>query len=681
MAEKAKQEGIAEADTFEAYTHWCGKTTNKLKAAIEKETKTISSLEAKTDSKKEEAKLLGREIAILTEEVEKLEASAKEAADQRKKEKEIFEEAHADLLETAHALQTAVLGLISSKDTGPKFLQAEKEAVTALLQHPVATASMTEDEQTTLLKMTDDAAADPEATTTASPLSGSGPAARTYDFKSGKITDMLKKMKIDYENKAHEIKSKEQAAQTTYDAAKGAKDEELLVATESKGEKTKISGEVESTLAQLSTDLSSTKEDLAADSKNLQDTSMSCKIKTEEFNQRVYMRKQEQEAFAFGIKILAKVVGVRTAVPSFLQVGVVSAHRYNFMERKGHEKKIAAMKKLREVATKYHERELLRGAMKAEAHVTAPGVAKNLNLTLQKQLWALKDEQLAEDKKFKWCQTEMNKTTDDIERKTEEMKNLKDETQIGKATVEELLTAIEDANEAIYNLKESMHEATLIRQDEKTENSRTIEDAQDAQEALKNAIATLEKYYNDANQAAASAPALIQGPAETVEPPATWDKSSYTGSESGNIMSVLQETSADFGKVETETQAKEEQELSQFTQDMKDDNNDVAKKESDVKLKTEEKVTLLKKMEEWTKTYKITDREKELLIQYNKDLNAECSGGEGGSYEDRKAAREEEMESLQSAQKTIMDAFKKPEASNLMRAANSAKTANLRKAK
>eukprot|EP00933_Yihiella_yeosuensis_P053458 TRINITY_DN516_c1_g1_i1.p1 TRINITY_DN516_c1_g1~~TRINITY_DN516_c1_g1_i1.p1 ORF type:complete len:693 (+),score=266.54 TRINITY_DN516_c1_g1_i1:177-2255(+) len=640
LAEKAKAEGVAEADTYEQYTHWCGKTVEKLKPAIAKEKEMIASMDAKVDARKEEHLVLGREIDDLNEQLAHNEKAAADAKAAREEANEVYKQTFQDFEDTIAALGQAIKGLEDSKDTS-----LLSEGAATLISKPMALEKLSKDEQQVLLQMAQN------------PLSGAGPAARKYDFKSNNIINTLKRMKAEFEDQRDAAKAEEMRAATEYTALKGVSTEEHTVATENKEKKTIIKAEVDGILAQLSTDLTNTKEDLATDTKALQDTEMSCKTKAAEFKQRVYMRKQEQEALAYGIQILAKVTGVRSEVPaatSFLQLA--SSHK-----GRGYAERKQAAAKVRAEAEKLHSQGLRKVAQFVEKRINAPDVAVQLNMTIEAQIAALKDEQLAEDKKNKWCVTEITKTEDGIEQKTQEMKTLDDDTKVGIATVEELTTAIDTANEAVNTLVEQLHEATLVRQSEKTENGLAIEDAQDAQEALKNAIATLEKYYADAKQLADAAPAFIQvkvkAPAAVADAPASWDQASFTGSGEDAVIAVLEESHADFGKMEVETSAKEEEEATAFATFKKDNTEDQARRNEEIALKTEERTKMTEKVVQWKKTYKMTDREKELLKQYLRDMDAECNGGAGGTFEDRKAARTEEMEALESAKATLGAAF------------------------
>eukprot|EP00933_Yihiella_yeosuensis_P020671 TRINITY_DN1651_c0_g2_i3.p1 TRINITY_DN1651_c0_g2~~TRINITY_DN1651_c0_g2_i3.p1 ORF type:complete len:701 (+),score=237.55 TRINITY_DN1651_c0_g2_i3:68-2170(+) len=622
LKEKAKAEGIAEADTYEKYTHWCGKIAKQLNKAIKKENLAIDGLTSKVAGKTAEKELTEKEILALTKEISQIEKSAQEVKDSRDKAIDLYKATLKDFDDTIDALAAAIDGLVKS---------AKPAAAAALLQLPLVLTSLSKEDQEALISFA------------GSPLTGD-PAARKYDFKSGNIINMLKKMKNEFTDQKAKLNADESAAATTYMQVKGVSDEQLTVANENKDTKTKFKAEIESTLASLTSDLSNQNEDLAADSKSLKDTQMSCKIKADEFKQRTYMRGQEQEALAYGIKILQKVTGVRSEVPaSFLQVS------------KGDDKKRKLVELLHQQAKKFHSHAFQRLAEQAESD--APDVPTQLDLTIQKQIWALKDEQLAEDKKKAWCDLEINKTANSEKKKANEMNTLTDDIAVAEARVSKLIEEIAAAQKTVNDVKEQMYEASVVRQDEKTENTLAIEDAQDAQKALKDAIATLSKYYDGA-ATTAEEEALIQAPVVVEAAPAQWADKSYTGQGGQtNVIKILELTSADFAKMEADTAAKEESESTEFKKDNMDGNKEIQRRTTEFDLKSQEQTRLQAKIDAWKKSYKLTDRERLLLIQYGKDLDAECNGGEGGSYEDRKAARDEEKESLEGVQYVLRAAF------------------------
>eukprot|EP00933_Yihiella_yeosuensis_P051895 TRINITY_DN4987_c0_g1_i2.p1 TRINITY_DN4987_c0_g1~~TRINITY_DN4987_c0_g1_i2.p1 ORF type:complete len:696 (+),score=248.58 TRINITY_DN4987_c0_g1_i2:108-2195(+) len=648
---KAKEEGEAEAVTYENYEHWCGKTQGKLDKSIKALTKKIEVLDAKADSKSKEKTILTREIAVLQKELDEITAAATAMASQRADEKANFDSADKDMKDTIDAVDQAIKGLTDSKKAD--LLEVGRKAAAALIQLPLALESLNQDDQVMLAQLAD---ADSD-----SPLSGKGPADRTYDFKSDKIINMLKNMKTEFTDKKNKAKQEEMTAVNAYTAAKGKSDAQKQATRESKTKKEGILGEVNGVLTSTNSDLGSAKGDLEADSKNFKDTTTSCKVKADEYKQRVYMRGQEQQAIGFAVKILSKVTGVQTKVPSFVQIRSHRSHHSHLV--KGNDQKAEALLALRNVAKTFQSREIRHLTDEVEAHMADPEVQKSIDMTIQKQIWALKDEQLQEDKKKQWCDAEISKTDAGVAKKTADLKKLTDDTTVAKARATTLTGEIKEANDDIQELKNSAHEALTVRTDEKNENKLCIEDAQDAQEAIKGAIGTLNKFYKDAADAAA---AFVQtksdsgyeilAPLDTGDAPDSWDKSSYTGGDSSNVVKVLQETQADFAKVEADTNAKEESEENQYNEDMTDNKKDMARKTTAVELKSQEVTRLNEKLAEWSKSSKMVDREKALLETYRQDLEKECNGKP--TYEDRKKARKEEQDALVEAKKKIGDAFK-----------------------
>ncbi|CAJ1444172.1 unnamed protein product [Effrenium voratum] len=62
----------------------------------------------------------------------------------------------------------------------------------------------------------------------------------SYDFKTGGVTDLLKKLKMDFEDKLHESEKEEMKATSEYELEKGGRDNALKVAKESKGKQESV---------------------------------------------------------------------------------------------------------------------------------------------------------------------------------------------------------------------------------------------------------------------------------------------------------------------------------------------------------------------------------------------------------------------------------------------------------
>merc|ERR1719372_4157 len=95
-----------------------------------------------------------------------------------------------------------------------------------------------------------------------------------------------------------------------------------------------------------------------------------------------------------------------------------------------------------------------------------------------------------------------------------------------------------------------MAKATKLREEEKAKNTETIEDSQEAQTAVAQALTVLKEFY----EKAAEATALLQGK----QKPEVFDEP-YTGmqSENGGVVGMLEVIQSDFARLETDTKAAE----------------------------------------------------------------------------------------------------------------------------
>merc|ERR1719486_981446 len=137
-----------------------------------------------------------------------------------------------------------------------------------------------------------------------------------YDFKSENVIELLKQLKLKFEDDKLAGTKAETNSVNAYEVAKEARDNAIDAAKKSKGKKEKKLASVEKDIAQAEKDLKSTQDDLKADSKTLKETEDACRTKKEEWETRSETRTLEIEAMDQAMKILAKSSGVRTEAPS-----------------------------------------------------------------------------------------------------------------------------------------------------------------------------------------------------------------------------------------------------------------------------------------------------------------------------------------------------------------------------
>merc|ERR1719437_130129 len=153
-----------------------------------------------------------------------------------------------------------------------------------------------------------------------------------------------------------------------------------------------------------------------------------------------------------------------------------------------------------------------------------------------------------------------------------------------------------------------------------------------------------------------------QEPGSVILPdtPSTWD-ASYTGvtdpTEPGaGIIAVLQKTNEQFAKMEADTKVQEESDQKFFEEEMKDCDIEKATRMKEAEVKEEEKKRQVDKTATLSAEKKHVEEEHEVTIQYLNDLQKACVQG-SSTYEDRKAARQQEIDALHEA-KDILAAWK-----------------------
>merc|ERR1719160_2414741 len=412
-------------------------------------------------------------------------------------------------------------------------------------------------------------------------------------------------------------------------------------------------GQAEEDLVAAEEDLTETKDDLAKNEESLETVTADCQTKADVYKARSEAQAAELVAMDMAIKILAKVAGVRPPKSEeFVQAGAPS-----FIQIE--DPKAKAVKILIATAQKHNSKALRRLAQQITAHLAGP--FDSINQMIQKMIFRLMAEQKDEDDHKNWCDMELEKSTESKEDKEGKKEELEKKIDVAEAKTVALAEEISVLTDEIAELEAHIKEATEIRNAEHEDNMITIKDAQDAQEAVSNAIAVLKDYYKESGKIPKEPWEFVQmgrAPVEVEAPPETWD-ASYTGldKEPDGVITLMEKISEDFAKMEAETKAQEDEDQKAYDEDMTTSAVNKAEKEKSVDMKTHERARLLDKLKAWKEQLKHVVSELEAVVQYLKDLEPACVLGDS-TYEDRKQARADEIEALRKAQTILEDAFK-----------------------
>ena len=638
LESQAVEEGKSEALSFQKFEYWCKNSKKTLTKAIAEEKDNIDSLESKIAAKTEESKGLGESIAKLEAELGKMSTAAKEALSASDKANALYEQVSSDLESTIASVGECVTAIKNSKDD-TSFLAAQQKV-------------------SKVIAMLEVVKTDPAEVMAAGDMAAHK---KSYSFKGGNILELLKQLELKFEDDLTQVEKEETNRVNSYNLAKDARDNAITAAEKSKTEKTDLKAEVDEEKSEAEGDLEDEEGELEADSATLETTDKKCSVKTSEWEERSATRSGEIEAINVAIKILAKVADVRTEAPSnpvppaspvdFLQIVDVNS-----------DPKMKAVVFLRQKAAQLHAKGLERLAQEVQAHLGSPFDV--INNDIQKMIFRLMAEQKDEDEHKHWCDLELEKTQVSIDDKQDKMDDLEAKINDAEAYIGELTEEIKAADEMVAEIVAFMKEATEIREVGKKENDLAIKDSKDSQEAVSNAIAVLTDFYKESGQIAKEPWEFIQKGVELPEDPETWD-SSYTAvsdpsAQPGGIITILEKCNEEFATMEADTKAQEASDQDAYDSDMQEHDIEKAKRSKESEMKNAEKKRLVAKTASMEKNRKHVADEHEATVQYQKDLQPACVEGDS-TYEDRKAARTDEIEALHNSQVILEEAFKNME--------------------
>eukprot|EP00933_Yihiella_yeosuensis_P064858 TRINITY_DN683_c0_g2_i1.p1 TRINITY_DN683_c0_g2~~TRINITY_DN683_c0_g2_i1.p1 ORF type:complete len:698 (-),score=266.98 TRINITY_DN683_c0_g2_i1:176-2269(-) len=645
---KAYEEGQAEQVIFNKFQSWCKKSEKTLVESVEENRVTVSRTKNAAAAKDAESSELQKMMVRLDSEIAQHDASLKELNDQRAAEKKLYDESKADFEGTSKALDDGIAALKESSDEALKTSNAEN-GLTGLLKQPMLLEMMTDEQQAMLLEVSHQ---DPDKKAMLNK--------KQYEFKSGKVVQMLKDMKADFQSKMKTATAAEAEAVRKHGYASEDLDKAKTTATASKTEKKSIKGEVDAKAAGLKTEMQTANDNKVADEKTLQDTKANCGRKAKEWEHRKDTRYHEEKAITAAISILGKVGGVTTEVP---KSGALLAIKTPKQE----DARSMVVDMLRKQASQSKFGSALLEEFANEVQKGDEKTGRELVASIRKQKYKIQKEQEMEDKKKQWCDKEIDKSKADVANKEAAIEKF-DATLLAKeSTVEKLAGSIKESKDRISELDDAMRDATEIRKEDKAENKVAIKDAKDATAAITEAIGVLTKFYEgaEANKGKTFS-SFIQG-IELPDSPDTWG-SSYSGvadpgKQPGGVIAILEKTMEDFSKMLADTQAQEEEDQTAYEKTLQENKVEKARLQTQSELQSEEKTRHALDLASFKQQKDVTDREVAAVKGYLNQISESCQGyekaeeGKEGKFEERKKARTEELEDLDKVIGVVQKAF------------------------
>jgi len=657
MSAKCKQEKADEQIAFAEFGTWCKMEQANLKESIKKGAESIEVLTASIGKLGSEAKVLGEEISTLQSNVAEFEADMKAATKQRAKDHEAFLAEEQDYAESVDALERALVVMQKQEHDRPAssaaLLQVSQNSQIPEKAKAVIAAFM---------GMMDD---DSEA-----------PEANAYEFQSGGIVSLLKKLKDEFREKLGECQKEEMNSKHAYDM----KYEDLKDSVENSNaesdEKTATKARKEEQQALDKKELASTISVKKEDESTLKDTETECEEKTLSFDEKQKLRTEEIEAIQTAIGIL-KGDDMQTGT-GHLALSQSKGAGASLAQLRG---KDAAAEETENIhrrltdflaaeGTRLHSREITLLAEK----VAADPFAKVKKL-IDAMITRLLEEAHADADHEGFCDTEIGKSKVTRAKLSEDIDALNAAIEEGKSTIMSLTEEVATLSKEVADLDAAMVEATKMRTSEKAKNKVTVEDSSAAVKAVSAATAVLKKFYEGASQATA----MVQTEAEQDRPimgsdewdalanpnfKGTVDKGhkagmqtfgkTYAGQqdEAGGVLAMLEVISADFNNVIADTKAAEAQSQTAYEDFMAESKKNKAMKEKKIDMDNADKAAAETKLQDDTKDYKGTQDELLAADRYYEKLVPQCFD-KGMTFEERTKAREAEIASLKQALKIL----------------------------
>jgi DNA repair exonuclease SbcCD ATPase subunit len=618
MVEKGKKEKHEEQVQFAAYKQFCDDTTVEKQRAIKEANEMIEILQADIQKYEADAAQLAKEIAKHDEDISTWEGDFKAASKVREIEHTDYVATHKDYTESIDALDEGIATL-------KKQAHDVKQAAASLIQISASNIIPAESKKVIDAFL----AQDPDDEN----LAVAAPEANAYEFQAQGIVDMLTKLAGKFEDERTDLEKEETNARHAFEMLSQDLKAQIGQATSARTEKSEAKAKALQSSADAKGDLQDTTTTRDDDSKYLADLTATCEQKSSDFAARQQLRAEEIAAVEKAIEILSSgaVSGASEKhLPQLIQKSS-SLAQLRSVATNPNQLRVASY--LKEQASRINSRVLSALSMRV-----AEDPFKKVKKMIKDLIVKLMEEANEEAEHKGWCDTELSTNEQTRKEKTEAVETLHAEIDELEASIAKLTEEITDSTKAVAELDAAVAKATSVREEEKSKNTVTIKDSQDAQTAVAQALSVLKDFYAKA----AEATSFVQQPEVFDEP------YKGMGSENGGVVGMIEVIQSDFARLESETSAAEAEAQKQYDEFMGDSSVDKAQKTKDIEHKSGKKQNHEQALQEAKTDLDGTQKELDAALAYYEKLKPSCVDA-GESYEDRVARRKEEIESLQEA--------------------------------
>jgi len=622
MIKQMEKEGEEDEEVFEKMGCWCVTNEKAKTKSVADAEQAISDYSTAIEQLTATSAKLNAEIGNLEKELAKNTEGLESATAMREKELAAFNAEEKETISTVGALKGAVIALSKHHSS---FLQEGTGASTLQSIEMWANLKTRLHKQASVIE----GVITPHDKKKVFAFVQEAEKRGRYEPASGEIFGILKQMKESFETNLANSQKEEMQAQTDYEDVKTAKEGEIAAATDLIDKKSAELAAADEKNAQSKESLEDNRNVLAADTKFLGELKMQCQNIDQEYEERVKTRQAEIQACSKALAFLSsdEAHDLFSRTLGFIQTGSTQNSK----------NRIEVSKALKKVAQKFHDSDV--AALAYSARLDAFTEVKK---AIQEMVDKLIKEKADEIKHKDWCIDELNTNEKDQDNKVRDKGDLKAEIDDLGMSIDTLVKDIETLKAEVTELGVQMKAASESREKENKEFQVVVADQRATQKLLAAALEILKGFYDKA--------ALIQKRASSAsdQPAPPGFKKMESSAASGGVMGMMEGIIKEAKAMEAEALHGEETAQTAYEEFVKDTNEAVETKETDITSKMDMKAKAESDQVQATASQEAVMGEIEQLENESADLHKSCDFILK-NFDVRQAARDDEIDALKQA--------------------------------
>jgi len=626
MAGKVQKEKDETTKVFEEYAAYCDDTSVEKDYAIKDGKEQMEELTATITDTAAGIESAEAKIEDLSSKISDTEGELSTASALRKKENEDFVKKEAELLETVRELDGATTALKKSlalvQQRGGKVGQSEREAVAALVQGlgQMVEASFVSAAQREHIQSFLEERADSEE--------GFEARARTLD--SNAIIETMQEMLDEAEESLSETRKREATAAQDFALLKQGLENEIKGMKEELAESTQFKASSAEKLAQAEGDSATTKKSLDEDTAFLNELKKDCQARARDFE--VEVKDNEAELTALG-----KAKAILLKKFALVQTGTATrVHALAKTRARDEDPKARALRSIEKLGRKLRSTALISLAYRA-----ASDPFGKVRSMIEDMIAKLLQEAAEEATQKAFCDKEIGESKASKDEKQGKLDKVNARLEKAESSIATLTEEITTLSKDVAESDAAVAKATKIRSEEKSVFMAVSKDLTECQEAVAAATEVLREYYEGAS--------LIQ----TSQKAKSETDEDAEGDGSG-ILGMLEVAESDFATSLAEAKTVEEQAQGEFDKLISESKMLKATKTMEIKGKQSEVASLKTTVSDLGSDKEGLTGELDAVLAYLDKLKPQCEV-KVPSYEERKAAREQEIEGLKNGLEILED--------------------------